>query len=203
MAIPSPIIHSSLLLSTALSEALLSEPTNIDSTIYLQVLRIIRSTGQVVEDIATRYFRGIHSFIPIVSRPRFQDTLSDLGHPPPVSFSLLLLSICLVTYHPELSQIASPPATSSLYLATKALFTQVQASAPLSLNLIQTGVIIATYEYANGRVQDAFASIGACARLGFAAHLHLAHPTQGPDLDTNPQAEEEANTWWGIIICER
>ena len=203
VAAPSPLISSALLLSATLSEALVSQPTNVDSTIYLQVLRIIRSAGQTVEDATARYFRGVHSFIPIVSRSRFQNTLADLSQPPPASFSVLLLSICLITYHPELAPTPTSTEPISLYSATKSFFTQVQASLPLSLNLIQAGVIIATYEFFTGRIHDAFASISTCARLGYAARLHLAILIHEHEAAISPETEENANTWWGIMICER
>lgn len=90
-----------------------------------------------------------------------------------------------------LIQNATMIKTECLYSATKAFFAQAQASLPLSLSIIQAGVIISLFELASDRVYEAFASIGNCARLGYTARLHLA------------EAGEEANTWWGIIICER
>lgn len=69
-----------------------------------------------------------------------------------------------------------------------------------------------------GRPDDAFASIAGCARMAYAARLHLYnHPSLQPpgfqeaatnvdtDVDTDLQleAKEAANTWWGIAICER
>lgn len=80
---------------------------------------------------------------------------------------------------------------------------QVHSSSPPSLHLIQTGIILATYEYSNGKVENALASISLCARMGYACRIHLSNPN--PKLEGNNflQAEEEANTWWGIAICER
>ncbi|KAJ5974384.1 hypothetical protein N7481_011594 [Penicillium waksmanii] len=39
--------------------------------------------------------------------------------------------------------------------------------------------------------------------MGYACRIHLSNPS--PKLEGNEflQAEEEANTWWGIAICER
>lgn len=130
--------------------------------------------------------------------------LNNFGAPPPADFSILLLSLFLVTHHPEsVSSAPEPLDQETLYFATKALFAQVQASHPPSLNLIQAAITIATYEYANGRIHDAFTSIGTCARMGYAAGLHLAHPVQGMGAEAYQKAEEEANTWWGIITFER
>lgn len=171
---------------------------------YLQTLQIIRTTGQFVDDITARYFRGIHSFIPIISRPRFHDQLVKYGAPPPVSFSILLLSMCLITYHPELVQrVPEPIDMATLYVTTKTLFAQVQASFTPTLHLIQASTIIAAYEYATGKFDDAFTTIGLCARIGYASRLHLTSPESGMDRSAQLQAEEEGNTWWGIVACER
>ncbi|EED24290.1 conserved hypothetical protein [Talaromyces stipitatus ATCC 10500] len=199
-----PIIRSSLLLSNTLSEVLLSQPTNVQSTLYLRVLSIIRTTSQTLEDIVTRYFRGIHSFIPMLSRSRVERCLVDHSTPPPAGFSVLLLSMCLITYHPDfVPPSAHPLDQETLYLTTKSLFALVQASFPPSLHLIQASIIIATYEYANGRIHDAFASMGVCARIGYAAHIDSAIPVQGMEVGEYQEAEEKASTWWGIVIWER
>ncbi|KAJ5649994.1 uncharacterized protein N7484_003717 [Penicillium longicatenatum] len=160
--------------------------------------------GQFVDDITARYFRGIHSFIPIISRPRFHEQLVKCGAPPLAGFSILLLSMGLITYHPELvQQVSEPLDMTTLYVTTKTLFAQVQASSPPSLHLIQASTIIAAYEYAIGKFHDAFTTIGICARMGYTSRLHLANPNAGMDRNTYLQAEEESNTWWGIVACER
>ncbi|OKL61552.1 hypothetical protein UA08_03458 [Talaromyces atroroseus] len=196
----SPVIRSSLLLSYSLSDVLRSRPTNSDSTLYLQILRMMQTTGQFVDDISARYFRGIHAFVPVVSHRRIHDQLVDFGTPPPAGFSILLLSMCLITYHPEFaSPVPDPLDRETLYIATKTLFAQVQVSFPPSLDLIQAGIILATYEYANGKLHDAFSSIGLCARMGYTARLHLAKPVQDMNAEVYRKAQEDANTWWGII----
>ncbi|KAJ6107745.1 hypothetical protein N7523_009068 [Penicillium sp. IBT 18751x] len=164
-------------------------------------MRIIRTTGLDVDDFSARYFRGIHTFIPILSRPRFHEQLAQAGVPP-VAFSGLLLCMCLVTYHPEFTQQLQPIDQDTLYLTAKSLITQVQTSFPPSLPLIQAGVIIAAYEYASGKLHNAVSSIGNCARMGYTIGLHLARPVETADPVPSLQTEE-FNTWWGIIICER
>lgn len=199
-----PIIRTSLLLSNTLSEVLLSHPTNAESTLYLRVLSVIRTTGQPIDDIIMRYFRGIHSFIPMLSRSRVKRYLLDHGAPPPAGFSILLLSMCLITYHPDLVT----PSTDlldreTLYVTTKTLFGLIQASFPPSLHLIQAAIIMATDEYANDRIHDAFTSIGLVARMGYAAHINNARPVSDMGDEEYLEAEEKANTWWSILVCER
>lgn len=191
LAAPNPVIRSSILLANTLSAVLQDEPTNLNSTLYLQILRIFRLTGQTVDEICVRYFRGMHSFIPILSPPRFYEQLLHSNTSPSAAFSMLLLSMGLVTYRPHLAMSCSVVDPMTLYLTTKSLFTQAQSSISRSLPLIQAGIIIANYEYATQKINEAFASIAVCARMGYAAGLHLGN------------LAEEANTWWGIVIAER
>lgn len=112
--------------------------------------------------------------------------------------------MCLVTYH---SEIVAQPSESldpgTLYVTVKTLLAQVQASTPPSLHLIQATTILAAYEYATRKFQEAFATIGLCARTGYAYRLHLADPTSDMDHEAYLEVEEARNTWWGIIISER
>jgi hypothetical protein len=201
LASPSPVIRSSLLLAETLSAVLQDEPTNLHSIIYLQILRIIRSTGQTIDEICHRYFRGMHSFIPILSAPQFHEQLIHLAAFPSATFSVLLLSMALVTYHPGLVLPSSGVDHATLYFTTKSLYTQAQGSFANSLPLIQAGIIIASYEYATQRINEAFCSIGVCARMGYAAGLHLVSLTEESHYCC--QAAERYNTWWGIVITER
>lgn len=176
----------------------------IDMSVYLQARRFVQSTGQFIDGISSRYFQGIHRHLPIISRKRFHDQLFHIGAFPPPGFSILLLTICLLTYHPKslpqtTTQSTPPVGRGSLYLSVKSLYSQVQTLAPVSVNLIQAGILLALYEYANGRPDDAFLSIAACARMGYASCLHHESLTEFPTSDD----EEAASTWWGVVICER
>ncbi|KAJ5876806.1 hypothetical protein N7455_000271 [Penicillium solitum] len=203
LAVSSPIIRSSMLLSDTLSDVLQYEPANLNSTLYLQIIRIIRLADQSVDDISMRYFRGIHTFIPVISPCRFHQEVLHSSTLPSATFSLLLLSMCLITYHPGLAESSSAIDHATLYLTTKSLYTQIQSSFPPSLHLIQAGIIIASYEYATKKINDAFASIAVCARMGYAARLHLINLVEGLDPMEYLQAEEQLSTWWGIVITER
>jgi hypothetical protein len=67
-----------------------------------EVHDIIRATGQFVDDISARYFKGFHSHLPIISHSRFYNKLTTLGAAQASDFSVLLLTICLITYAPAL-----------------------------------------------------------------------------------------------------
>ncbi|KAI8627849.1 hypothetical protein F5Y19DRAFT_477016 [Xylariaceae sp. FL1651] len=175
--------------------------------IYTEVRNIIRSTGQFVDDITTRYFRTFHHHLPIISRTRFQNSLIASVVGPSADSSVLLLSICLVTAlpTPELApRNEETPAINrrSLYLATKALLAQVQGSLPASVHLIQANLLVAVFEYGSGRLGAAYATIAGCARMAYAAQIHDSSRWD-ENSSLQVEAEEARNTWWGIVIYER
>lgn len=87
----------------------------------------MRDTGQFVDDISARYFQGFHRHLPIISRPRFYNSLVTLGETPAADISLLLLALCLITHAPALGYqhargVSGSIEQQSLYLAARALF---------------------------------------------------------------------------------
>ncbi|KAL2839260.1 hypothetical protein BJY01DRAFT_28697 [Aspergillus pseudoustus] len=175
--------------------------------VYSEVQNLIRSTGEFVDDLTSRYFRTFHTHLPIIARTRFQDSLLTTGSTPGVDSSLLLLVICLITYIPNTDSRTqhrgtSPITRQSLYLATKALLAQVQGSMKPSVPLIQATLLLATYEYASGRPEAALATIATCARMAYVARIHI-RLQDTTDSTSRLEAEEAWNTWWGIVISER
>ncbi|XXG99869.1 hypothetical protein Hte_006210 [Hypoxylon texense] len=197
--------------------AIVLEPGITQANLYRQVLHLFRETGQFVDDVSARYFQGIHRYLPVCSRTRFHRSLITLGAVPSAGFSALLLSICLATSSSRATN-TRPFDRRSLYLATRSFLAQVQGSFPPDIHLIQARLLLAVYDYTCGRPDDAFDSIAGCARMAYAARLHLFNRTSlqlpgfhevvtnvNTDVDTDLQLEtkEAANTWWGITICER
>ena len=196
------------------------EPSAAAASLYLEANRLIRSTGQFPDEIYIRYRLGIHTHLPIICLETFDNSLFTLATAPAPDFSVLLVTICLITYLPEpgpQSAGATARATidrTTLHLAARSLFAQVRISSPPSVHLIQAGLLLAVYEYARGHPDDAFTSLAECARMAYAAHIwrHVSppHPPHAT-LENLPrcsapsylQSEEAANTWWGLIICER
>ncbi|KAF2115918.1 hypothetical protein BDV96DRAFT_574825 [Lophiotrema nucula] len=215
-----------------LSQTIPLAPVESATSLNLEVHRLIRTTGQFVDDVSAHYFQGIHRYLPVISRTRFHDSLITLGATPSADFSVLLLAICVVTSSPAVRRRRENATSTSsidrrqLLLTAKSLLAQVQGSFPVSVHLIQAALLLSLHEYAEGRPDDALASIASCARMAYAARIHvrdvsscaftspltpstkseIATPTS-TDVVTNAdgwlQAEEAANTWWGIVICER
>ena len=208
-----PSIRSSQLLTDSLSNALpsslldpktLVEPKTFDSILHLQVCHIIGAYGKYVDDISVRYFQGVHRWLPVISRHRFHDRLVNFQDPATADFSILLLTMCLITSQPALGSEDESSNQETLYLTTKMLFAHAQAFNPNSTNMIQAALLIATYEYAHGMSDAAYISIGTCARMAFAAGLQKSRvPQMFIDDRSRLKDAEEKNLWWGIVICER
>ena len=193
----------------------------LEGGIHLEVQRVIRSTGQFVDDLTARYFQSFHRHLPIISRLRFQNSLIASGGNggsggPAADSSVLLLSICLLatTPVPTPGEDGERPLDGvtdrqALYLSAKALLAQVQGSLHRpSLHLIQAILLLAGFEYASGRPETAFVTIAGCAREAYAAGIHnrtstgRGHCDRGLGLRAD-DVDEAWNTWWGIVVYER
>lgn len=120
-----------------------------------------------------------------------------------MGFSMLLLAICLITFHRKTPGcLPARLDQQSLYITTKMLFSEVNKvitqTAP-TITLIQAGIVVAVYEYARGMPDKAFQSLSGCADMGKAANLSrwIDGPREGRLW------KEEVNTWWAILIYER
>ncbi|CAI6088313.1 unnamed protein product [Clonostachys chloroleuca] len=177
--------------------------------VYSEVYRVIRDSGQFVDDITARFFNGFHHQLPVISRISFYNCLSASGATSSDS-SLLLLAMSLFTKTTDAHAQTIPDVEKrrALYLSLKSLYAQVQACSPRSIPLIQAGVLLGMHEYMNGQPYNAFMTISQCVRMAYAAGIHMRRSHENissrkPDSPFLLQEEEEANTWWAIVICER
>lgn len=207
-----PCLQLSLLLINSLSEVLPSNVldskstlnfTTTDSVIASQVAQIIRVEGKHLEEILLNYFESIHLWLPIMSRKRFQDQYTEFQTTPSADFAIRLLTMSLITQHPS-TESEVDQNRNVLYLATKTLFAQVQAFIPLSMHLVQAGVILSHYEHAHGMIEAAYVTVGTTARMAYALGLHNKPCSAEVERsDTWLEDEEALSTWWGLVICDR
>lgn len=179
-----------------------SHYTSTDTIFHSQVCNVIRADGQYIEDVITKYFNGVHRWLPIISKKRFYDVLRSPQKTPTADFSILLLAMRLIIQHPS-SDANIDGSREVLYLATKTLLAQVQTFIPSSLRLVQAGVILAQYEQANGMVDAAYVTIGTCARMAIALDMEDARSSEAPPgSDPWIRDEEILSTRWGLVICD-
>ncbi len=205
--------------------------THLEELLNREVTRVFQTGRLSLLDIAQRFFKGFHKWLPVVSPGRFHQVAAQAtassgsngagagagaGTPstPPADFSLLVLAMCLVTLPPA-PEDASPDHSQqgvqpeSLYLTVKVLFAQTQAVMCASTVLVQTGLIIAAYEYACQKLNAAYISIGTCVRTAHALALDKTGVgSGGADVQQMEPAQrlrlrEDWNVWWGVVILER
>jgi hypothetical protein len=207
-----PSMRVSILLMNSMSEMIqrsVLEPnasrssTSTDAIFYSQVSHIIRADGHYVEDVVNRYFNGVHTWVPIVSKKRFVDRFRFANITPTADSSILLLVMRLIAQYPS-SDADVDQEREILYLATKTLFTQVQAFVPISLALVQSGVLLSRYEQAHGMIDAAYITCGTASRMAFSLGIQNARCSevlQGSDVWLDE--EEALSTWWGLVICDK
>lgn len=186
----------------------LSGSEKLEISVHAEVNRLIRSTGQFVDDITARYFKDVHIFLPVIARSRFHNGLINLGAPPSADLSILLLCMCLVTPGPE-SRNSSSSKTSqhTIYLSARSIFAQLQVMISPSVSLVQAGLLLAVYEYVHGQSDRGLATISNSARMAYAARIHTLNVNLRHEERTSrslqPEEREALNTWWALIIWER
>ena len=121
--------------------------------------------------------------------------------------SILLLAMCLMVLRPSLdSPVKSPDGLKNLYFTVKSCFAKTQAALATTVPLVQAGILIAAYEYASHRAQNAYISIQSCAAMANVLGLgrsQLQGNEDQLDLDSTMKSLEERNVWWSIIVMER
>ena len=159
-----------------------------------QVYRLLQSLNLDFTDVATRYFRNFHPWLPIVS------PLIAVGHdhvPHSADTAVLFLAMCMVTQY---------PVSDDIYLSARMLFAQGQVAICASLRLVQALLLITAYEYARGWLTAAHMSIGYCARMACELGLdqcRVSQDTTTPDSWSRAEALQSWNVWWGIVVVER
>lgn len=182
-------------------------PMTIENTLRHEVSKISKITERAFSEVCDQYFRSFHRWLPVVSYDLLvkETTMYD-DKCPPADFSLLVLAINLVTLDPpddNRRQIIPPQA---LYLDLRMTFTRVQIVTTASTRLIQTGLLLAAYEYACGRPHAAYISIGTCVRmasiLGIDRYNRLNEPVNKKPA-TGIGSLETQNMYWAMIMLER
>lgn len=94
---------------------------------------------------------------------------------------------------------------STLYKDIKRLLTLAECEGPPGLDLVHCRLLVALYEINHGATDEAYMSLGFCARVGIVLGLdrHMVWRQNGADQRSWPQSEEERRTWWATIILDR
>ncbi|OBT53938.1 hypothetical protein VE04_04322 [Pseudogymnoascus sp. 24MN13] len=201
---PSPIP-----LLTQLCSLSSSSECNLNRILDFQVNFILLSVSTTVHEVCERYFNGVHKWLPVLSDTLLQEAIAraQFAPSPPADFSLLILTMCLITIPEPAALLGHTPGnqvtTEALYMTVKMLFGQVQAIVPTSIRMVQASIIISAFEYACGRPDAAYISMGTCLKMADSIGLDKCINTSDNDPMSKLKAIEAWNVWWGVVILER
>ena len=167
----------------------------------LEVLELLGS-AEDVQTMCEAYFSDSQNWLPFLSVKRMAERIRDFSLGSDIRLALLLLCMKLATASPSDQQNA---ATSLLYQRARDLSFRVESSCLISLELVQSTVLMSIYEMGHGIYPSGFLTIGRAARLGVTMGLHdRKHaPQLFKEPDTWTLREEERRTWWAVIILDR
>ena len=151
-----------------------------------------------VHSVYNQYFSGIHRWLPLMSQ---KERMLDIGPRSAVDSALLVLSMKLLAAPCSESESA---ATSPLYQMTKELSWKVENCGLISLELVQSTVLLSVYEIGHAIYPAGFLSVARAARLSMIMGFHNR---ESPQIFQSPETwtrrEEERRTWWAILIFDR
>jgi hypothetical protein len=171
-----------------------------------QLFSLLQKHKQKFDEMIETFFSDYHTWVPIVHQDSFREysnaTRTDIsrGH------TSLVLSMCLMT-RPYTNGKVQDPLRVALHKALRRLFWDPESMAQPTLPLIQSGVILSSYEY--GQVTSDAAYMTICTCLGMGHVLGLNKPPPGheqiqlPLPGTWTPQDEGPRTWWAMIIHER
>jgi hypothetical protein len=141
--------------------------------------------------------------MPVISQELFYKALGDAERSTRADVSLLIICIHLMIQVPAGDAKASQ-LRESLYLMIKCLYVYLQTLLPRSIAYLQAELLIATFEHASGLCEEAYMTIGGCARACFLMRLSRT-PSSQVQKGTNGwlRAVEAKNLWWGNLIRDR
>jgi hypothetical protein len=99
------------------------------------------------------------------------------------------------------------PFRVSLHVALKILFWDLDSMAKPTLTLIQSGVLLSTFEFGQGLNDAAYMTICTCLSMAQVSALVTAtmgnQPVPLPASGLWIRQDEASRTWWAILIHER
>lgn len=117
---------------------------------------------------------------------------------------LLLMAMFLIVQRPD-EQAGRCP-NDNQYFAVRHFYFQnlAEMTARPSIKLLQSGILIATYEYGHGLIESACHTLGPCISAGVTLGLHNVREPYSQSLGLEPNNQrEEILLWWAIIVTDR
>lgn len=194
-----------------------SRSHSIGDSASIQVQRLLNAisrklgSGDAIKACCEVYFRGFSFSHPIVNEAifwaRFRDDCwvqerSENESTEASHFSTLVLAVLLISFlYPQQSVVLS---TIEVYATLKSTFALLQSSSNVSVEIIQIGLLIASWEWCQDLQQDAWMTIGGCVRMAQVLGLHRSVKEELPkSVEERTIMETRRILWWCCVVLER
>ncbi|KAH8804456.1 hypothetical protein F5884DRAFT_796079 [Xylogone sp. PMI_703] len=160
---------------------------------------IIDLVGGIVDiqSTANIFFDTVHTWMPIISKKQFFAKLPRYLSNGKAELFLLILSMKLVSSSVSMGR-------TILYRIVKQFYFDIESSGMLSLQILQSAILIVLYELGHAIYPAALLSFGCCAR--YATALRIERTIIGSLDDANLpwiEVEECRRVWWSILLLDR
>lgn len=177
---------------------------SIDEEIYLRAIDCLAQNKADTDIFCLTYFNTFHKSMPIISQEEFLNSLPHFWSSSDPHLSTLLVSIFLVTRLLPHESIAGGHSPEELYSRVKSIHSMLQSTGSLSIELVQAGILIATYEHCQALHQAAWLSVGACARVAQVLGYHeMLRKVTHEERQSRTTFDTRRCVWWSIVILER
>ena len=167
-------------------------------------LNVMEILGNVAETqgMLDTYFVTVHKWLPIVSRMRLYQYMSNI--PIDLGSDMALLFLCMkLVMEPPLDYPVLQP--ESLYQVAKSFLGVIESQNIFSVQVMQAAILLAAYEIGHSIYPAAYLSVCHCVSLGHFMGLHERKqaPQLLPKCNTWTEQEERRRIWWAVIVLER
>lgn len=157
-------------------------------------------------DFMSIYFVTVHRWLPIIDEERFRDRLEHHSYETDINDFLLLTSLHLTVRRPD-EQPQPAAMDDDMYQAVRHfyfhIFAGMACSSP-SIQFLQSGLLLATYEYGHGLVDAAHATLFSCLSASMSLGLHLTKAPLNMDITWKRAMKDESTLiWWAIVVTDR
>lgn len=149
--------------------------------------------------LCEEYISTVHEWLPMVSRKRLFNELNNNSDDADGCLPILLLCMKAFT-----TRDGNRARDSPSYLLARSLCSEVESAGFLSLRLVQSLILLATYEMSHAIYPCAYSTLGRASRLGLLLGLHdRKNNNLFKGADTWTLREEQRRTWWAIFLLDR
>jgi hypothetical protein len=172
---------------------------DLSTTFQARLLAALKQTGRTSLQLRDTFFQSLHCWLPIV--PPWQLSSSQVSlHNGATRIDKLMLLLAISVLDDSTSGSSGHSVPSDIYLLTRGLYAEAMVHMPVTASLVQSGILLATYEFAIKRSELAYITIRTAGSMY--QILRSTTPVAMPQ-STEAQELEKAemyNTSRGLVI---